>query len=187
MAGPRTATESLRWSAALDNHEPTRDFAMGTGLIYPPWPDQPRSTTITLLGVNELKDAEKAVYLLDDGSTVTAWYVAGWAGDPNKRGALNPDKPELHLQQFPVNPDGDTRPDGRVVDFGTWQLGPRRAYHLKITLREVITFADEDGELPLTGGGFGNPGCDCGMADAVVKVGTAYLCQPEAKRLGITA
>ncbi len=126
MAGPRTATESLRWSARLDNYNTPRDYAMGTGLVYAADEDGTRAETITLLGVDELRENNKAVYLLDDGKTVTVWYVAGWSSDPADR--------SLYLQQFPTNPDGRTRPDnGRVIDYNTWQLGPRRSYHLKIT------------------------------------------------------
>ena len=42
---------------------------------------------------------------------------------------------------------------------------------------QEVVFADEDGDFPLTGGGFGNPGCDrCGMGDAAVRIGATYAC-----------
>lgn len=48
-----------------------------------------------------------------------------------------------------------------------------------------IVWVDEDNELPLTGGGFGQPGCSCGMYDAVVKVDGEYLCAAEAAARGL--
>jgi hypothetical protein len=114
---------TFRWWCALDNYEPRRAEMDGT---------LERSThavtgndTIVILPPLGLKDSTNAVYLIDDGETVTAWYVAGW----------NPKDPGLILNPFPVNPGGErTRPDnGRPVDYSAWSLGPRRAYHLKVT------------------------------------------------------
>lgn len=43
------------------------------------------------------------------------------------------------------------------------------------------TWADEDGNFTLRGGGSGNPGCDeCGSADAVVHLEGTYLCRAAA-------
>jgi hypothetical protein len=46
-------------------------------------------------------------------------------------------------------------------------------------------WADENGNFTLADGSSGNPGCDCGMADAVVRVDGEYLCASEAKARGI--
>ena len=122
----REPSGSFHWLTSLDNHEPVRAATAGLGLRYPA--DDTRAETVTLTGIDDLKAPENAVYLLDDGRTVTVWYVAGWKLDDT-----GPDR-RLHLQPFPTNPDGRTRPySGRVIDFDSWRLGPRRAYHLKVT------------------------------------------------------
>lgn len=66
------------------------------------------------------------MYLIDDGATVFVYYVAGWShGD-----SITPRI--LMLHPFPLSVG--TRPDnGRPIDMSTWMLGPRRAYHLKVS------------------------------------------------------
>ena len=112
----------LRWHALLDNYEPHRSFANGYAVLMAG--DETRSETVVLDGAAQFADAYKAIYLLDDGADVGAWYVSGWSQEGNDR---------VFLQPFPVNPDGRTRDDtGRVIDYDSWMIGPRRAYHLKI-------------------------------------------------------
>lgn len=53
----------------------------------------------------------------------------------------------------------------------------------------TVTFADADGTFDL-GDGTGNPGCDCGMASAVVYIesddaGALWLCAQQADMLGL--
>lgn len=82
-----------------------------------------QSVVYVIDGVVGLKDSERALYVLDDGSVVVPVWVAGWPQEGS----------ELWAQPFPVN-DGSVRPDnGREVDFASWFLSPRRAYHLKVT------------------------------------------------------
>ena len=112
-----------RWWCALDNHEPRRDEASGTLTLT----DHPVTGTPTIvldyIG-STLRDSTNAIFLVDDGESVTPWYVAGW----------DPQDPGVILNPFPVNPGGERkRPDGRTVDYSAWSLGPRRAYHLKVT------------------------------------------------------
>ena len=60
---------------------------------------------------------------IDDGSAVVPHYVGGW----NKKFT------RVFLYPFPVNPDGRRRHDnGRVIDYSTWAIGPRRSYHVKV-------------------------------------------------------
>ena len=126
MTTTERETRILRWSTALDNYEPTRDFAYGDALHYAA--DDVRGETIVVHdALDKLRDANRATYLVDDGRTVSAWYVAGWH-DAERT---------VFLQRFPTNYNADGSPrlradDGRPVDFGTWMLGPRRAYHLKV-------------------------------------------------------
>lgn len=126
-----TAVEIGRWhfTAAADNHNPVhREEITGTLIQY----DRPDvRQTFTLPHAADLfRDAHRSLYLIDDSESVIPHYVAGWndtEGHPN-RGVI-------HLHPFPVNPGGRTlradRPE--PVDYRTWMLGPRRAYHLKIT------------------------------------------------------
>lgn len=66
------------------------------------------------------------------------------------------------------------------TDGSTWTVHPAWA----AGLGGDVTWADADGEFELTGGGFGNPGCDgCGTYDAVVRVGRTYLCATGAAAL----
>lgn len=137
MTQPITTTEwakqngtEYRWSAALDNYEPTRNYGhgrlwkygriddtRGPGIILDP--------TGTPLGPNML-------VLVDDGATVTPYYVSGWGPT---------DAPNLiFLSPFPTNVDETGAPilranDGRPVDFSSWALGPTKCFHLKV--REV--------------------------------------------------
>ena len=105
-------------SVALDNHEPTRDFARIFGEVYAANDTAPQ--TVVLTPGADLKDAHRAVYLLDDGQTIRPHYVAGW----------NREDTTIYLHPFPTSTG--TRPDGRPVDMSNWFLGPRRAYHVKL-------------------------------------------------------
>lgn len=107
---------------ALDNYSPTRQHFAGYLYRYVAEGDRPECIAID---VYQLKDATQAIYLIDDGASVRAFYVAGWQ--------VSNDVTRVFLHAMPTSPDGRTRPDnGRVIDYSTWQLGPRRAYHVKV-------------------------------------------------------
>jgi hypothetical protein len=64
---------------------------------------------------------------MDDGTSVRPFHVA----------AYHPEQSHVIVHTFPVNVNADGSPrlrvdDGRPVSFDTWQLGPRRAYHVKL-------------------------------------------------------
>lgn len=103
----------------------SRVTASGTVTEFTYTATQP--VTFELVGVRPLKDNERSLYVLDDGTEVVPAYVAGWPKDAQDT---------VWAQPFPVN-DGRIRPDnGREVDFSTWALAPRRAYHFKVTWSE---------------------------------------------------
>lgn len=115
----------VRWSTPLDNHDPARSYAHGYGVrytnrftgepVFKCWPG------------NQIPDLARVVLLLDDGETVTPHFYAGG------KLAAGIDGYEL-FEPFPTNTDGRPRPDnGQPVDYSAWVLGPRRAYHLKVT------------------------------------------------------
>jgi hypothetical protein len=114
----------LRFWAVLDNFEPPRSETNGQAEI---WRHPDGHEVIKIVDAPaHFKDGHNAIYLLDDGNTVVPYYVVGWN-----------DKAEpvyVLIQPFPANPDGAaTRPDnGQPIDYSTWALGPRRAYHLKV-------------------------------------------------------
>ncbi len=68
-----------------------------------------------------------STFIMDDGQNVVPWYVAGW----------HPERQYILLHRFPTNLDEHGDPilradDQRPVDYSTWMLGPRRAYHVKL-------------------------------------------------------
>jgi hypothetical protein len=122
-------TETFTFAAALDNYAPVhRSQANGSGEV---WTMHDGRERLAIVDAEDLfKDAFKALYLLDDGSTVTPYYVAGY--NPVARPGV------VFLQTFPVN--GGIREDnGRPANFDTWMLGPARTYHLKITRTPVVS------------------------------------------------
>ncbi len=131
---PTAQLQSQRylWSTDMDNHDPVRETLSGRlGMLAHPVTGTP---TVILPGE---RFSPRDVFLLDDGETIGVWYVAGWGGIGLPDGAfvLNP---------IPVNPDGATRPDGRVIDYSSWRLGPRTMRHLKITPAGFDTDTDTD-------------------------------------------
>lgn len=120
-----TYTRNLEFLSVLDNYDPPRSTSRS---LLEEWVGPDGTITYRLVGWQSERDATNAVYLLDDGRTVRPFYVAGWS----------PDSDHILLHAFPTNyrPDGERKirdDNGRPVDHGPWALGPRRAYHLKIT------------------------------------------------------
>lgn len=127
---PDTGARYVRnvlFGCALDNYEPV-PRRLGHSLLEE-WRETDGTIVYRLIGWGEETDATRALYLIDDGRTVRPYFVASWTNGDTSRILLHP---------FPVNvkPDGTPRlrsDNGQPVDYGTWMLGPRRAYHLKIT------------------------------------------------------
>jgi len=112
---------------ALDNHEPVaRSFERVECYSYDLGDDM-RGSGWVIDGATALRDATKAIYLMDDGRTVVPFYVAAWHADGS----------HVILHPFPTNwhPDGTPvmrRDRDEQVSYDTWQVGPRRAYHVKL-------------------------------------------------------
>lgn len=111
------------FTAVADNYEVPRGHLYGT-LVTDQGYD---GKSDVLIFEGTVKDAHKAIYVLDFGTRVEVRYVAGWNGN----GGGKADR--IFLQPFPLSVG--TRSDGRPIDMSGWTLGPRRAYHLK--LKEV--------------------------------------------------
>jgi hypothetical protein len=114
----------------LDNYEPVaRRFFDGD---LEEWVSLDESSPMRTLVLKAFLQARanggRAVYLIDDGSSVKAYYVAGYAplispmGDPETRG-------DVFLRPMPTNYTDD---QGREIYFDNWLLGPRYAYHVKV-------------------------------------------------------
>lgn len=120
----------FRWSAALDNHEPTRNYAHGDMWTYPLRSDD--GLGIVLDGSSQMKDRTKMTIVMDDGETVRPYYVASWNA--------NSADDYVILHPFPTNYNEDgtpkVRPDGRMVDMSGWAIGPSKLYHLKVSKME---------------------------------------------------
>jgi hypothetical protein len=108
--------EEIRVRVQLDNHEPARSFTALTGYRY----TVDGVAALILVVGEELHDAAGALYLLDDGATVTPFYVAGHPGALGSR-SRGQDPFSVFLRSFPVGPQ-----------FAAWTLGPRKAYHCKV-------------------------------------------------------
>lgn len=128
--------QHARWHCAADNYDPPRNYAGGDLWFYD-LGDDPRGSGIVLDGADQLRDnGRNAVYLVDDGRTVAAYYVAAWHSEET----------HLILHPMPTNYDANgarrTRADdGREVDYGAWTLGSRTAYHLKVVVDALARVA----------------------------------------------
>jgi len=138
----------IHWRTALDNHEPTREYAGGHAVMYSgtlvrgdgsraEYPTAGIYMPCDDASALPLGNAVKAIALFDDGQAVVPHYCAGWNPyDTDQRrdgefrfGATGP---YVLWHAFPLS--RGARPDnGRPVDMSSWMLGPRRAYHFKVT------------------------------------------------------
>jgi hypothetical protein len=105
---------------------------------------------VVLWSDGDWRESTSAVYLLDDGHSVTPhWCSGGSAGGG------------IWLQPFPLdfNADGSPRMTGdgvrnangmpsRPVDMSTWMLAPSRCYHVKVST-DVRDLDQHGRELPL--------------------------------------
>lgn len=84
--------------------------------------------TLVILHNGEVPSAERSLFIIDNGRTVTARYVAGW----------NVSQRAVYLHPFPTAWDVDGNPVMRAdraeqVDYSSWVLNPHRAYHVKLS------------------------------------------------------
>lgn len=122
-------TDEHIYHVTLDNHTPPRSEDTGT---LETWTRPDGSDSYRLPGGLSrfpaiVRDGGRAVFLVDDGRTVRPLYVAGWS--------VKEDAVFLDDMPVSIRPDGTPllrEDNGRPVDYSTWQLGPRTAYHLKI-------------------------------------------------------
>jgi len=123
----RTETRKWTYSTVLDNHEPPRTYHNG---VLTEWEreEDPDSPTMVLEPDSpffelHIRASGGLCFILDNGSRAIPFYVTGY----------QPASREVFLQPFPTNPNGRTRPDGQIIDFSNWVLGPRKTYHLKLS------------------------------------------------------
>lgn len=121
--------EVFGWRTALSNMDWT-DHAYGHAIHAPSVHNDGRCVWL-LLDTAQLvrRDTSHTVWVIDDGHTVTPCYgqIQFTSLDTQIVG------PYALVHPYPVNPNGDRRPDnGRVIDYSTWHLGPARSWHIKI-------------------------------------------------------
>lgn len=136
---PIEPTARFRYRVELDNYSPV-PRSEGSGIIERYDLTDGRPVTYVIETCDGMRDATRAVFLFDDGARVVPLYVAGWNAAPgidvslsgDERAAVSATPRLVYLHPFPLS--SGTRPDnGRPVDMSGWALGPRRAYHLKVT------------------------------------------------------
>lgn len=111
----RTLVRTFTAGLLLDNYDPPRSGQGLTAKVYAA--EQWAPETIVLeVDAEPIKEMTKAVYLIDNGRTIVPHYVAGW------RLAEDEKVSEVFLHPMPVG-----------ENHRTWQLGPRRCYHVKVT------------------------------------------------------
>lgn len=139
----------IQWTCAMDNYEPfPRLILTGYAVRY--------SGTLTRSDGSRaehptagiympcddangipLGNAIKSIALFDDGTSVAPYYCKGWnpyETDLQRTGEYHfgATGPYVLWDVFPLSQG--IRPDnGRPVDMSNWMLGPRRAYHFKVT------------------------------------------------------
>jgi hypothetical protein len=127
------------YTTALDNHEPVPRKVEAARLVEFDTDSEVSGQPWYMRGTDRSAIPPGSIFLLDDGLTCRPyWGGSRGEGEPSP---LYPEgrEPIEILYPFPVNPEGKTRDDGRVIDYDSWCLGPRKAYHLKIT-REAVPY-----------------------------------------------
>lgn len=91
------------------------------------------------------KNATESLYIIDNGTTVVPMYVAGFRAPVVMHDG--PHGCHIILHEFPTNYDNDGNRRMRAdrptepVDYSSWSLPPRTAYHCKATrptVRETL-------------------------------------------------
>lgn len=113
----------------LDGHRPARETASGHILFHTTSDGHTRAVTVWRddFSGTAARDLHRSILLIDDGSTVTPYYSAGWSGE-------NSDHPDVvFFHPYPTNPNGRRRDDnGEIIDYRTWIHAPARAFHVKV-------------------------------------------------------
>jgi len=126
-AAGSSLTSAHTFHLALTNHEPwDKRYREAWGVIT-------FHATDTVQGGAAIYGADwhdwhDSVYLLDDGESVRPYYVAAWR-DAGTYDHPQPGEHRSHLILHPM-PTGERH--------ASWQLGPRRCYHVKLTGRVTL-------------------------------------------------
>lgn len=93
----------MDWNAALDNHNPTRDYGAGYAVKYT---HDNVDEGYVLFHDDIFGKDRKLVFLIDDGNKVRPFYLASW----NESGGF------FILHPFPIGQE----------------FGPRKMYHIQV-------------------------------------------------------
>lgn len=120
------------WTLYREGHAPDETHCTGETFTAE-YPTAGIIMSLTDSGLS-LDKVRHSIALFDYGNVVYPYYCAGWNAENRASWGLTD---YVMWHPFPVAADGDTTADGRPLDYSTWQLGPRRAYHFKVAgLRE---------------------------------------------------
>jgi hypothetical protein len=144
--------QMIRWSAARDNYEPVpRVIAHGYAVAYSgtltrrddagqvtfraEYPSEGIVMACDDVNGMPLGNAIGSIGLFDYGTRVDARYAAGynpWQTEAQRDATMHmPGGPSI--QWHTMSLDGVNPVNGKAVDMSNWMLGPRRAYHFKVT------------------------------------------------------
>lgn len=146
-------TQVMTWHTPLSAFEPwdkryneANGYAVRYTWHYVPLPgarnqntNEPPETRYVLMGESTAKIGKSAIYLMDDGSSVVAYY-GGPARDVRERDGNG--QPQQHTARVnPYGNDGHRLPNPEIdphmilspiTPLDGWQLAPKRAYHVKV-------------------------------------------------------
>lgn len=111
-SGQRRLSVVSRWFTALDNYTPVRQHANGHAVSFIRRDNN--ETGYVLFGIDALINPASAVFIVDDGVSVSAMYPVTWHGNGDEFG----NRAVLH--QFPA---------GQAL---SGMHGPARCYHVRI-------------------------------------------------------
>jgi hypothetical protein len=118
--GARTSAH-LHITVPMDNHTPTRDYAyrIVERITWPESADGFTGIEISIPGgVDVFPDFRRALWLLDDGETMTPYYTATW----------HPEHRNIGLKRM--------TPEAGKPGAG---FGPRRTYHVMVVRTDTGT------------------------------------------------
>jgi hypothetical protein len=137
------SADVLTWHTALDNYEPVpRAYASGYAVKYAGTlirDDGSRAEFPTAGIIMSLTDSGlsldrllNAIALFDYGDSVQPYYVAGWNDKDREWWGL---RNYVMWHPFPTAQPGEMTKGNpsRPLDYSSWQLGPRKTYHFKVS------------------------------------------------------
>lgn len=133
-----TITGRLHYRAAVTAGEPWhKNYREAVGELTR-YSNENVTDALSIYGADAFgRDWTDALYIVDDGQTVRPYYVACYrAAGTFTHPYIGEHDAHLVLHPFPTERTADGAPimraDGSAVNYSTWMLSPRRAFHVKV-------------------------------------------------------